>query len=387
MTEVVTNSAASLQHILAAERQLRGVSASGSNQDANPNHSVAAGRPTGAPAADAVTRQSKPDQSQADSRQNRQAASEQQAKRTVEAESASRSETPPRAHGFELKDFDLGRSAGEVVGTVDVIQRFDNNSDGRVDLLESQRATRARDSSFTYAARGQARAETSNVAEQVQQQEIQSSLAPRAETNEASQQPTVAEETAKAPLKKFGDPQVLSGGSSEDGTVAKKYVAAEEIASQGSFTDGAPVDQKFYGDGAEVVIGRFAADTDGAQKFSDKAGQPESGKFYEAETGEQKFYDKVAQSESGQFAPEDGDRKYYDSSQDAPTTADAGGEGQPDSSLYDKAQQVEAQSAGTGGHEQEPKKLYSELDLYSDVAGYGQGLPIIGEPDVEPVTV
>jgi hypothetical protein len=335
-----------------------------------------------------VTRQSKPDQPQADSRQNRQAGAEQQARRAAEAQqNVSRSETPPRANRVEVKDFDLGRSAAEIVGTVDVVQRFDNNADGRVDFLESQRATRARDSSFTYAARGQARAETSNTAEQVQQQEIQSSLAPRAETNEAPQQPTVAEEQAAAPLKKFGDPQVLSGGSSEDGTVAKKYVAAEEIASQGSFSDGAPVDQKFYGDGAEVVIGRFAADTDGAQKFSDKAGQPESGKFYEAGTGEQKFYDKVAQSESGRFAPEDGDRKYYDSAQDAPTTANAGGDGQPDASLYDKAQQVESQSAGAGGHEQEPKKLYGELELYSDVAGYGEALTVIGEPDVEPVTV
>lgn len=387
MTEVVTNSAASLQQTLAAERQLRSFSASGLNQDANPQNSAVAARPTGAPAADAVARQSKPDQSQADSRQNRQAAAQQQVKRAAEAQNASRSETPPRADRVELKDFDLGRSAAEIVGTVDVVQRFDNNADGRVDLLESQRATRARDSSFTYAARGQARAETSNTAEQVQQQEIQRSLAPRAATNTASQKPTVAEEQANAPLKKFGDPQVLSGGSSEDGTVAKKYVAAEEIASQGSFSDGAPVDQKFYGDGAEVVIGRFAADTDGAQKFSDKAGQPESGKFYEAGTGEQKFYDKVAQSESGRFAPEEGGRKYYDSSQDAPTTANAGGDGQPDTSLYDKAQQVESQSAGTGGHEQEPKKLYGELELYSDVAGYGEALPIIGEPDVEPVTV
>lgn len=336
-----------------------------------------------------MTPQSKPDQSQADGRQNRQAASQQPIKRNVpdpaDSQRASRSETVDRV---EIKDFDIGRSAAEVVGTVDVVQRFDNNADGRIDLLESQRATRARDTSSTYAARGQARSETSNVAEQVQQQEIQRSFEPQVRQNAESQAPapTVAEEQASAPLKKFGDPQVLSGGASDEGTVLKKFVSSEEISSQGSFSDGAPVEQKFYGEGAEVVIGRFAADTDGAQKFSDRAAQAETGRFYEDGTGEQKFYDKVAQSEAGRFAPEDGGQKYYDGAEDLPSTAGSG-EGQPDASLYEKAQQVAAQTGGHDGAGQEPKKLYGELELYSDVAGYGEEPAIIGEPDVEPVTV
>ncbi|NKB43228.1 MAG: hypothetical protein GKS03_03010 [Alphaproteobacteria bacterium] len=393
MTEVVTNSAASLQQSLVAGHQPRAIGVSGSNQDTNSQQTAVAARPAGAQSANAVARPSRSDQSQADSQQNQQSPSKQPIKRVVpdpaDAVRASRSESKAVVDKVELKDFDLGRSASEVVGTVDAVQRFDNNADGRVDLLESQRATRARDTSFTYAARGQARSETSNVAEQVQHQEIQQSLAPRAET--ASQpavtpsQTTVAEETARAPLKKFGDPQVVSGGSSDEGTVTKKYVAAEEIASQGGFSDGAPVQQKFFGDGAEVVIGRFASDADAPQKFSDKA-VAESGRFYEEGSGEQKFYDKVAQSEPGSFAPEQGERKYYDSSQDAPTTANAGGDGQPEVSLYDKAQQVERQSGGHDGQGQEPKKLYGELELYSDVAGFGEEPVIAGEVVVDPVT-
>lgn len=331
-----------------------------------------------------MARQSKPSQSQADGRQNQHAAQQQPIKRTVpdpaDAQRVSRSETVDRV---EVKDFDVGRSAAEVVGTVDVVQRFDNNSDGRIDILESQRATRARDASSTFAARGQARSESSNVAHQVQAQEIERSF--ESQSKPVQQAQTVAQETAEAPLKKFGDPQVLSGGSSDEGTVIKKYAAAEDIASQGGFSDGAPVETKFYGDGAEVVIGRFAADTDGAQKFSDKAAQAETGRFYEDGTGEQKFYDKVAQSEAGRFAPEQGEHKYYDGAEDLP--ANGGGEGQPEVSLYDKAQQVEAQSGGHGGTGQEPKKLYGELELYSDVAGYGDEPAVTGEPEAAAITV
>ncbi|MBT4741516.1 MAG: hypothetical protein HOH20_14305 [Rhodospirillaceae bacterium] len=367
---------------------------SGSNQDANSQNTAEAVRPAGAQSANAVPRSSRSDHSQGDGQRNQQSAPKQPIKRVVpdpaDALRASRSESKPVVDKVEVKDFDLGRSASEIVGTVDAVQRFDNNSDGRVDLLESHRATRARDTSFTYAARGQARAETSNVAEQVQQQEIQQSLAPRAETasqpSVAPSQTTVAEETAKAPLKKFGDPQVVSGGSSEEGTVTKKYVAAEEIASQGGFSDGAPVQQKFFGDGAEVVIGRFAADTDGPQKFADKA-VAESGRYYEEGSGEQKFYDKVAQSEPGSFAPDQDGKKYYDSAEDAPATANGSGSGQPEASLYEKAQQVESQAGGHGGTGQEPKKLYGELELYSDVAGLGEEPVIAGESVVATVTV
>lgn len=362
---------------------------SGSNQDENSQNTAVAARPSGAQSASAVSRPSRSDQSQADGQRNQQSAPKQPIKRVVpdpaDALRASRSESKPVVDKVEVKDFDLGRSASEVVGTVDAVQRFDNNADGRIDLLESQRATRARDTSFTYAARGQARVETAAVTPQVPQPSAQQ--APRAVANHdaAPVVTSVAEETAKAPLKKFGDPQVVSGGSSEDGTVAKKYVAAEEVASQGGFSDGAPVQQKFFGDGAEVVIGRFAADTDAPQKFSDKA-VAESGRYYEEGSGEQKFYDKVAQSESGSFAPEQDGKKYYDSAEDVPATANGGGSGQPEASLYEKAQQVESQTGGHGGAGQEPKKLYGELELYSDVAGFGDEPVLAGDVVAEPVT-
>ena len=89
------------------------------------------------------------------------------------APSTSRSDSRADAVKIELKDFDVGRRPAEVVGTADVVQRFDNNLDGRVDLLEFQRAARARDTIYTYSARGGALSETPSVAKQVQDREIQ----------------------------------------------------------------------------------------------------------------------------------------------------------------------------------------------------------------------
>lgn len=120
--------------------------------------------------------------------------------------------------------------------------------------------------------------------------------------------------------------------------------------------------------------------------FADKLAKAvaESGRYYEEGSGEQKLYYKVAQSESGGSAPEQGERKYYDNAEAAQTT---GGDGQPaGESLYEKAQRVEAQTGGHGGAGQEPKKLYGELELYSDVAGFGDEPVVAGEVVVDPVT-
>ena len=63
------------------------------------------------------------------------------------------SEGPSRAR-VEISSLDLGLTPAEVVGTPDVLQRFDANGDGRVDLLESDKATQSRQKLSTYAAVG-----------------------------------------------------------------------------------------------------------------------------------------------------------------------------------------------------------------------------------------
>ena len=337
-------------------------------------------------------RSARADQSQADSRQNRQPAPQQQIKRNIpdpaDVRRTARSETAAKADKIEIKDFDIGRRAAEVVGTVDAVQRFDNNSDGRVDLLESQRATRSRDTSFTYAARGQARVDGPSVATQVQDQEIAKSVtepvrhtAPQ--PNQPIAQTPLADGAANGAGKIFGDAQIVSGGSDGDGTVPKKLFAAQEIASQGTFSDGVQVPQKFFGEGSEVIVGRFASDADVQQKFSDKVDQADAGRYYENGTGEQKLYDKVSQSEPGCFAPEQEESKYYGEG-DLPVAATSGEEGQAEASLYEKAQQVEAQAGGRDQGAAQQKKLYAELELYSDVAAFGEEaagpIPTVTDP-------
>lgn len=402
MTEVVTNTAATLQQTLVAERQQRAVSASGANQEAVSQQSTPV-RPAGALAADAVSRPAKPDQSQADGRRNGQQRTEQKVRRQVpdpvDQVRTSRSETIAPKDKIEVKDFDVGRRAAEVVGTVDVVQRFDNNADGRVDLLESQRAVRARDGSSTYAARGQAHTESANVAARVQEREIEQAAAeasaaaqPKAFDAPATPAPPLNTQAAAAGVaapetqKLYGDAQVVSGGSGEDGLVPKKLFAAEEVASQGTFTDGEPVQQKFFGEGVEVVRGRVAGDPDVQQKLFDKAEAAETGRFYEDGTGEQKLYDKVAQTEAGRFYEDPAEKKLYDETQQE-TTAPVPGDGSTaEQSLYEKAQQVEAQAAVQTSADQQPKKLYGELDLYSDVAGLGDESGEVVTPQSVPVT-
>lgn len=177
---------------------------------------------------------------------------------------------------------------------------------------------------------------------------------------------------------------MASGGTGADGTVPKKVFGSEAVVSQGTFSDSAPVQQKFYGDGVEVVLGRFASDQDVQQKLSDKAGPAERGRFYEDGAGEQKLYDKVAQSEPGRFHDAQGEHKFYDETK-LPQTAHTGDAGQADQSLYEKAQQVKAQTGTDGATGQQPKKLYGELELYADVAEHGDTVevPVVG---VAPVT-
>lgn len=399
MTEVVTNTAATLQQALVAERQQRATSAPGPSQEATPQQSAPVST-AGAQSADAVSRPAKPDQSQADGRRNGQQAAEQPVKRQtpdpVDDVRASRSETVARPDKIEVKDFDVGRRAAEVVGTVDVVQRFDNNADGRVDLLESQRAVRARDGASTYAARGQAHSELPSVVEHVQDREVeqavsapvsppQTSAAPPPTGQQAEAQAAATGVAAPETQKIFGDAQVVSGGSGEDGTVPKKLFAAEEIASQGTFSDGAPVQQKFFGEGVELVRGRVAGDPEVQQKLFDKAETAETGRFYEDGTGEQKLYDKVAQTEAGRFYEDPAEQKLYDEAQQE-ASVPLPGTSAEEQSLYEKAQQVEAQAGLSASENQQPKKLYGELELYSDVAGLGDESGEVEVPVSVPVT-
>lgn len=380
MTEVVTNTAASLQQAFAAERPQKPFAVSGSQADTSPNSNPVL-KPRGAQAPSAVARAPKSDDAQPQPRRQQPDPSQALKAKTseqVDPNRPSKSESAPRSDAVkvELKDFDVGRRPAEVVGTLDVVQRFDNNADGRVDLLESQRAARARDSVFTYAARGVARADGPSVAEEVQRQEAEQSVAssttqsvtPSSNGNNSSEQ-SGAE--SAVPKKIFQDPQVTTGGPEEDGVVPKKLFGSVEAASTGVFSDGAPVEQKFFGEGVEIVRGRFASDPEVQQKLFDKADEVTAGRFYEDGSGEEKLYDKVAQSEAGRFYEDPSERKLYDDEtvQPGPTGEYAEGE----QSLYEKAQQVEEQSGADIAVDEQPKKLYAELELYADVAGYGEG--------------
>ena len=57
--------------------------------------------------------------------------------------------TGPSHACVEIRAFDVGRTPAEVVGTVDVVQRFDQNDDGRINLIEANRATRIRNTDFS----------------------------------------------------------------------------------------------------------------------------------------------------------------------------------------------------------------------------------------------
>ncbi len=393
MTEVVTNTAASLQQAFVAERQQKPINVSGSQADTSSNSNPVL-KPKGAQAPSAVARAPKADDAQSEPRRQPSPQSQPVQAKAPDAADASRpskSESAPRADAVkvELKDFDVGRRPAEVVATLDVVQRFDNNADGRVDLLESQRAARARDSVFTYAARGVARSDGPSVAEEVQRAEIAQVSAQAASQPTPSVSPAVAQGSANGvdasvPKKIFQDAQVSTGGPDEDGAVPKKLFGSIEAASTGVFSDGAPVEQKFFGDGVEVVRGRFASDPEVQQKLSDKADQAEAGRFYEDGTGEQKLYDKVAQSEAGQFYEDPSQRKLYD--EDSVEVGPSGDFEPEDQSLYEKAQQLEEQTGADVAADVQPKKLYAELDLYADVAGYSEGEVILPETGARPVT-
>jgi len=195
--------------------------------------------------------------------------------------------TGPSRPRIEIKQFDVGLSPSVVVGTQDVLQRFDANGDGRVDTIEADKAALVRQKVFTFA--GLAAAPTAATPEQAG--------IPITVDNA----PQIARETGEAiaALKKFDDaglPKKYSDSLIQD-PAAKKYFA-EAAALEGTPSGAADAPKKYYGQGAEVVAGPATNGATAPVKYSDRAPVREQ-TVREDGTGEVKYYDRVPQSESG----------------------------------------------------------------------------------------
>lgn len=204
----------------------------------------------------------------------------------------------PSRPRVEVKRFDVGLSPSEVVGTPDVLQRFDRNGDGRVDIFESVKSVQVRQQVFTFASLAAApRATTADEAGR-------SSPA----LTEA-QAPALARETGAALAALGGDtvglPRKFAGaaeGGPDAGPDTRKFHdTAAALAGAPGVSD---VPKKYYGQGVEVVAGQAAAD--GAPvKYADRAPAREN-VFAEDGAREVKYYDRVPQAESGGAAAGDG---------------------------------------------------------------------------------
>ncbi len=198
----------------------------------------------------------------------------------------------PSRPRVEIKQFDVGLSAAEVVGTQDVLQRFDANGDGRVDTLEADKAALVRQKVFTFAGLAAA----PHGAPQIP-------AGPALTEDEA---PALARETgaAIASLSSFdeaGLPKKFSASIVQD-PGAKKFFA--EVAEQGAPAGVADAPKKYYGQGAEVVVaGQANNGTNPPVKYADRAPVKDQ-VLSEEGTGEVKYYDRVAQAEGGDAGAE-----------------------------------------------------------------------------------
>ena len=335
MAEVVTSNAASQLNLLALRQQE--ISA-----DRNTTVEPAVAAPQNTPA---VAKPASADASNlSDERSTRERP---QPERRPPVEVDREPASGPSKARIELKQIDFGLTPSEVVGTIDVLQRFDDNGDGRVDMLESQQAQLSRSDGFTFS--GLAAAPTNTEAPAL--------------TPDPTPQPVQAEATSsQAPENKIfvGPGQPESAGA--NAPVEKKFFKDEETASLGAPTGTEDAPRKFYGQGAEVVIGQFAAAAEAAPKYADKAPDARSeGAVSEEGTGETKYYDKVAQTETGQ------------SFGDSP--------GENDRSYYDKAQEVASSARSDEENVGQKKFVHTELSAYSttaDISGDGQSVVIPG---------
>lgn len=225
-------------------------------------------------------------------------------------DAASGGNSGPSRPRIEIKQFDVGLSPSEVVGTQDVLQRFDANGDGRVDLVESDRAALARQKVFTFA--GLAAAPVSV--------DVQS----HAELT-VEEAPKLARETgaAIAALPTFdekGLPKKFSDSLLQD-PAAKKYFADAALA-EGVPAGVADAPKKYYGQGAEVVAGAVAGSAANGShpvpvKYADRAPVREQA-VREDGTGEVKYYDRVPQAEAGENGGDaaTGGEKYSEKAQE-----------------------------------------------------------------------
>ena len=184
--------------------------------------------------------------------------------------------TGPSRPRIEIKQFDIGLSPSVVVGTQDVLQRFDANGDGRVDTIEADKATLVRQKVFTFA--GLAAAPTAATPEQA------------------------------------GLPKKYSASLIQN-PAAKMYFA-EAAALEGTPSGVADAPKKYYGQGAEVIAGPATNGATAPVKYSDRAPVREQ-TVSEDGTGEVKYYDRVPQSETGENdGSATGGEKYSDKAQE-----------------------------------------------------------------------
>jgi len=194
----------------------------------------------------------------------------------------------PSKPRIEIKHIDLGLTPSEVVGTPDILQRFDANGDGRVDLIEAARAGVAREGVFTFAGVGGARQATEVTAEPVAVEAAVSGLP-------GTPAPGTEGVAFEAASKKMFTAADVAG--------ATRKFQATTTAAQGAPTDVADAPKKFSGAGAEVVVGKFAA-AEAQPKFVEDA-KPKV--VLTEDGGETKIYDKVAQTDTDQGQPKSGE--------------------------------------------------------------------------------
>ncbi len=273
MTEVVTSLAANVQLNLLAPRQQVFVV---EPQTADAGFAVADLAPT---AVDTQSEQTKfSDNSGNENPVNRHKDDAAQAPRPEPVSGPSR----PR---IEIKHIDLGLTPSEVVGTPDILQRFDTNGDGRVDLIEAARAGVAREGVFTFAGLGVA--QTSDEATT----EVPATQSPSVGAPTAA--PADAAEAVSKKLFVEGD------------APATKRFHAQVAEAHGAPSGVADAPKKLYGQGAEVVLGKFVV-TEQTGKFADEAKPTVT--ITEDGSGEVQAHDKVAQTDTDN-APADADAK------------------------------------------------------------------------------
>ncbi|MDX2223855.1 MAG: hypothetical protein SFV21_13975 [Rhodospirillaceae bacterium] len=206
--------------------------------------------------------------------------------------------TGPSRARLEVRTFDVGKTPAEVVGTRDTVLRFDGNGDGRIDLIESRRASRARVDGGSYAGLYGDGIDPTPV------------VAVRADTAQPRIAPDGAEQVPVDVT--FGPPRT-------DAEFEAKKFSNKALADQGYSSGEAEVAPKYYGRGAEPVVGQFTAQApEPPQKYAERAAELERGRISEDGSGERKFYDKVpqaeAQADGGSDAPPQ--RSYYERAQD-----------------------------------------------------------------------